>query len=70
MSISITQKSLKLRIYPNKNQQIILNKNFGCYRSVYNYHLAEWINFYQNNITENQTKEERKEAWKASLESL
>ena len=65
MSISIIQKSLKLRIYPNKNQQVILNKNFGCYRSVYNYHLAEWIDFYKNNITENQTKEERKEAWKA-----
>lgn len=28
--------ALKIRIYPNKNQMILLNKNFGCTRYMYN----------------------------------
>ena len=28
--------ALKIRIYPNKNQMILLNKNFGCVRYMYN----------------------------------
>ena len=28
--------ALKIRIYPNKNQMILLNKNFGCARYMYN----------------------------------
>ena len=38
-------KAYKFRLYPNKNQRILLNKNFGCQRFVYNHYL--------NNITEN-----------------
>ena len=33
-------KSFKFRIYPNKEQTILLNKSFGCTRFVYNYYLS------------------------------
>jgi putative transposase len=29
-------KAIKVRIYPNLDQQILLNKLFGCYRFTYN----------------------------------
>jgi putative transposase len=32
-------KSFKIRIYPNQEQQILINKTFGCIRYVYNYML-------------------------------
>lgn len=39
--------AFKYRIYPNKEQQNLINKTFGCCRFVYNYFLAcrrdEWI---------------------------
>lgn len=33
------EKSYKLRIYPNKEQEILIQKTFGCCRFVYNYFL-------------------------------
>ena len=32
-------KSFKVRIYPNKEQQALINKTFGCARFVYNFML-------------------------------
>lgn len=32
-------KNFKIRIYPNQEQQILINKTFGCARYVYNYML-------------------------------
>ena len=32
-------KSFKVRIYPNKEQQVLIDKTFGCVRYVYNYML-------------------------------
>ena len=32
-------KNFKIRIYPNQEQQILINKTFGCTRYVYNYML-------------------------------
>lgn len=32
-------KSFKLRIYPSKEQQILINKTFGCARYIYNFFL-------------------------------
>ena len=46
----IQHKSLKLRIYPTKEQEIIINKTFGCCRKLYNEHLQERNEFYINNI--------------------
>ena len=46
----IQHKSLKLRIYPTKEQEILINKTFGCCRQIYNEHLQERNEFYINNI--------------------
>ena len=32
-------KSFKVRIYPNQEQQVLIDKTFGCVRYVYNYML-------------------------------
>ena len=47
---TIQHKSLKLRIYPNKEQEILINKTFGCCRKLYNEHLQERVEFYVDNI--------------------
>ena len=38
---------LKVRIYPNKEQKIALNKNFSCCRFVFNYYLNQTNHQYQ-----------------------
>lgn len=40
-------KAIELRLYPNKEQQILLSKTFGCCRKVYNLALAEAIESYR-----------------------
>ena len=40
-------KSFKVRIYPNKEQQILLEKTFGANRFVYNYFLNLKIKLYE-----------------------
>jgi len=40
-------KSFKFRIYPNKEQEILLSKHFGCSRFVYNHFLNERKEQYQ-----------------------
>ena len=41
-------KTYKFRLYPNKTQEILLNKTFGCTRFVYNRMLAERQEVYAN----------------------
>lgn len=41
-------KSYKFRLYPNKEQEILLQKTFGCVRFVYNQCLAYRIDKYKN----------------------
>lgn len=41
------EKSYKFRIYPNKEQQILIAKTFGCARFVYNYYLDKKIKLYK-----------------------
>lgn len=41
------EKAYKFRIYPNKQQQELIQKTFGCCRFVYNYYLAKRIELYQ-----------------------
>ena len=48
--ISIIHKSLKVRLYPTENQEILINKAFGCCRFVYNRHKEERDTFYNENI--------------------
>src|SRR5574344_394356 len=47
--ISIIHKSLKIRLYPSKDQEILLNKTFGCCRLLYNERLREHIDWYNAN---------------------
>nr|WP_330395675.1 helix-turn-helix domain-containing protein [Clostridioides difficile] len=35
------KKAYKFRLYPNKKQQELINKTFGCCRFVYNKYLAK-----------------------------
>lgn len=37
----IVERAYKYRIYPNKEQQELIQKTFGCCRFVYNYYLNE-----------------------------
>lgn len=49
-------KSFKVRIYPNKEQQILLEKTFGANRFVYNYFLnlkSKLYEFYKINLSYN-----------------
>ena len=41
-------KAIKYRIYPNKKQQELILKTFGCCRFVYNYMLEKSIEAYEN----------------------
>ena len=43
------EKAYKFRIYPNKQQEELINKTFGCCRFVYNRYLAKRIELYENN---------------------
>ena len=45
------EKAYKYRIYPNKEQQILIAKTFGCCRFVYNYYLNKRIQTYKENKT-------------------
>ena len=36
------EKAYKFRIYPNIEQEALIQKTFGCVRFVYNYYLAKW----------------------------
>ena len=39
--------AVELRLYPNKEQKVLLDKTFGCCRKVWNLALAECINSYK-----------------------
>ena len=45
------EKAYKYRIYPNKQQQELIQKTFGCCRFVYNYYLDKRIQAYKENKT-------------------
>lgn len=44
-------KSYKFRIYPNKEQEILIQKTFGSCRFVYNHYLAKRIELYKTDKT-------------------
>lgn len=45
--MSRTEKAYKFRIYPNKEQTILIQKTFGCTRFVFNHYLAKRIGLYK-----------------------
>lgn len=44
----LINKAYKFRIYPNKEQQVLINKTFGCSRFVYNRYLSKKIEVYKS----------------------
>ncbi len=54
-------RALKLRIYPNPEQEILINKTFGCCRQIYNNRLFKRNEFYQNIIKPETDKAKLKE---------
>ena len=59
-------RALKLRIYPNPEQTILINKTFGCCRQIYNNRLFERNEFYQKVIKQEPDKNKQKELWKSA----
>lgn len=47
----MSEKAYKYRIYPNKKQQELIQKTFGCTRFVYNYYLNKRKEAYENSKT-------------------
>ncbi len=45
--MKVINKTYRFRIFPNKEQEVLLNKHFGCTRFVYNYFLNERKEQYQ-----------------------
>lgn len=45
------EKAFKIRIYPNKAQEALLQKTFGCARYIYNHFLAKRIELYKQDKT-------------------
>lgn len=41
-------KAYKFRIYPNTEQQMLINKTIGCSRFVFNHFLAKWNKIYKD----------------------
>jgi len=45
--VNKVEKTYKFRIYPNKEQELLIQKTFGCSRFVYNHYLAKRIELYK-----------------------
>lgn len=43
----VITKAYKFRLYPNEEQEILINKTFGCARFVYNHYLHQSIHDYE-----------------------
>jgi putative transposase len=50
----IALRAFKYRIYPNREQEVLINKTFGCVRVVWN-HNVEVFNSYNKELTEQRT---------------
>ncbi len=61
--VETQHRALKLRIYPNQSQEILINKTFGCVRQIYNNRLFERNQFYEN-VIKPANPEDHKALWK------
>lgn len=59
-------RALKLRIYPTEQQELLINKTFGCCRQIYNNRLFERNQFYDNVIKQENDKAKQKALWKTA----
>ncbi|MDR0556368.1 MAG: helix-turn-helix domain-containing protein [Treponema sp.] len=63
---NLQNQALRLRIYPTKEQEILINKTFGCARKVYNNRIAEKQAFYEDVIKPEKDPQKRKELWETA----
>lgn len=71
-------KSFKVRIYPNKEQKILINKTFGCTRFIYNFMLNSKqklyknfnINLSYNNMSKILTELKRHKLWLCEIDAV
>lgn len=71
-------KSFKIRIYPNKEQKILINKTFGCTRFIYNFMLNLKqklyknfnINLSYNNMSKIFTELKRHKLWLCEVDAV
>lgn len=47
MNVMLVNKAYKFRIYPSKEQEILIAKTIGCSRFVFNHFLAKWNDTYK-----------------------
>lgn len=69
----IVNKGYKYRIYPNKEQEILINKTFGCCRFIWNKILEDKIRYYESSKTtlHNTPAQYKKEfEWLKEVDSL
>ena len=66
VNAEIQHRALKLRIYPTEQQEILINKTFGCCRQIYNNRLFERNQFYDTVIRPVEDKAKQKELWKTA----
>ncbi len=74
----MAEKAYRYRIYPNKKQQELIQKTFGCTRFVYNYYLNkrkekyenDKITFSYNMCSKDLTKLKQKLKWLREVDSV
>jgi putative transposase len=72
------EKAYKFRLYPNKEQELIVQKTFGCCRFVYNHYLAKRIELYKqdksimnyNSCSANLTEFKKSLEWLKEVDSV
>ena len=74
----LVNKAYKFRIYPNKEQETLISKTFGCSRFVFNHFLAKWDNAYKetgkgltyNSCSSQLTQLKKELAWLKEVDSV
>src|SRR5699024_9045167 len=74
----IANKAYKFRIYPNKEQEILIAKTIGCSRFVFNHFLAQWNDTYKetgkgltyNNCSKQLTQLKKELVWLKEVDSI
>lgn len=74
----LQHKAYKFRIYPNKEQEILIAKTIGCSRFVFNHFLAQWNDNYKetgkgltyNSCSSQLTQLKKKLLWLKEVDSI
>lgn len=72
------EKAYKYRVYPNKQQKILIHKTFGCVRFVYNHYLAKRKEIYEiggktftyNQCSSDLTKLKSEHTWLKEIDAI